>query len=175
MLRALPYIGLGLLLYIGFAFAQIFRPEEMNSLIVKLDVFGLTAASRYEHARQDKIMRLEQDAYGMPIGSLEKTVLLNHTVFINASAQMVEYALGAPKIPFKARNSRKMIYVYFLANDKWPTVFEFKCVRNTDECNGDAGEVNKNLYALVKAYKESKIDVDNLILEETAAAQGAKK
>jgi len=151
------------MVYISLVYMQTYQPEEIDGLIVKIDIFGLTQLSRYEHARQEKIKQLEYDAYGNPIGSLEKQVLHNHTVFINATAQMVEYALGPPKIPLKAKNSPKMLYVYFLANDKRPTVFEFKCIKNNEECNTrNNGEINKDIFVLVKAYKESKIDVDNL-------------
>ncbi len=170
MLRALSAIAVCLGVIVLLLYMQTFEPEALDSLIMKMDAFGLTQASREEHARQDRIMRLEQDAYGTPIGSLEKTALLNHTVFINASAQMVEYALGSPKTSLKAKNSTRMLYVYFLANDKWPTVFEFRCVKNNNECDaGNHGEINKGLYALVKAYKESKIDVDNLKRQENSA------
>ncbi|HEU5047624.1 MAG TPA: hypothetical protein VFT64_07265 [Rickettsiales bacterium] len=132
---------------------QEYQPEELNDLIVKVDVFGITGLSKYEHYRQDRIKRLTG------IGVTEKEILLKHMVFIGATAEMVEYALGMPKLVFKdsvSNPAHRLYYVYFLVGDKRPTVFEFSCIaKNTQACELTD---NKTIFALSRAYKKSTID-----------------
>ncbi len=160
MLRFLPYVIITFVVYVGLIYMQTYQPEELNQLIIRIDVFGITDLSKYEHWRQDKIKRLDT------IGSLEKQVLLNHTVFIGATAEMVEYALGAPKLSFKGRagNIDMLYYVYFIANDKRPTVFEFSCDKESEDCKNP--ETHKDIFVLKKAYKKSTIDLEHLDVQE---------
>lgn len=153
MLRTLPYIVISLMVYIGLIYMQDYQPEALNDLIIKVDVFGLTGISKYEHYRQDRIKRLTG------VGATEKEILLKHMVFLGATAEMVEYALGQPKLVFKDginNPAHRLYYVYFLAGDKRPTVFEFSCnAINTRACELTD---NKAIFALSKAYKKSTID-----------------
>lgn len=155
MLRVIPYIVISGIIYIMLIYMQDYQPEELEALIIKFDIMGLTNASKYEHYRQNKIKTLNG------IGATEKEILLNHTVFLGATAEMVEYALGPPKLLFKDRDSspvHRIFYVYFLVGDKRPTMFEFACTANNpEECKSTE---NKSIFVLSKAYKKSTIDFD---------------
>ena len=160
MLRLLPYITISIVVYMFLIYMENYQPETLNKIIISVDVLGITDISKYEHYRQDKIKRLDN------IGSLEKEVLLNHTVFIGATAQMVEYALGTPKLAFKGKNNvgDLLYYVYFIANDKRPTVFEFSCKIAGTDC--DTPEQHKDIFVLNKAYKKSTIDLEHFDVQE---------
>ena len=165
MLRALPYIVVTVMVYILLIYMQDYQPEELNALIIRIDVFGLTKISKYEHYREDKIKRLSG------IGATEKEILLNRTVYLGATAEMVEYALGPPKLLFKDKDTNPMhrlFYVYFLVGDKRPTVFEFSC--NTPSVDDCKSADNKSIFVLSKAYKKSTIDfnIDSSGADETS-------
>src|SRR5262249_49390822 len=149
-----------ILVYMGLLYMQTFQPEELNQLIIRADIFEITELSKNEHSRQDKIKRLET------IGNLEKQVLLNHTVFLGATAEMVEYALGPPKQVLFQENpvGNALYYVYFLVGDKRPTIFMFGCVGTPEQCK--LHENYKQIFTLSKAYKKSTLDVDNMNVQE---------
>lgn len=168
MLRLFPYITLGLLVYILYIYIDNYYPNAIDDLIIRADVFKYSPIAKKEYARQDAINRLEYDAYGKPIGTLEKQVLINHTVFIGATAQMVEYALDAPaQVVFRGA---KLYYVYFLAGDKRPTVFEFVCAKNDPALCNSMQDYKQN-FGLSKAYKKSTIDLGNLDEDSPAPAR----
>ncbi len=119
-----------------FAYASQVRPEVVRELLIQVDVFGLTQPSRHEMERKRHINNLK-------ITWEEKQVLLNRTVFMGASVDMVRLALGEPKKTLQKELPERgaAIYlVYYLPNDKRPTILVF--VKNE----------------LVQAYKGSALD-----------------
>ena len=143
-----------------------YQPEMLADITIKMDILELTTVSRNEHERLNKIKRLNT------IGILEKEVLINHNVFIGATAQMMEYAIGLPKHVLKSNiNANLLYYVYFLASEKKPTFFEVICNTSaakgcTIECTNASNECkipdeNKVNFVLNKAYRRSAIDLSN--------------
>lgn len=166
MYRFLPYIFIAVLVYMVLFYFETYQADLLENMIIKADIMGITRASKREHERVDKIKRLEN------IGSLEKQVLIDHTVFIGATAEMMEYAIGAPKhILRNPADTAMLYYVYFLAGDKRPTFFEMNCAGETPEkckyaCAESSNECtlpleNRAFFVLAKAYKRSAIDVSS--------------
>lgn len=169
MFRLFPYIIIAILVYLALLYMQTYQPDKLNELIVSADIFRITEISKYEHYREDQIKRLEGKVCTPrechDIGLEEKQVLLNHTVFLGATAEMVEYALGTPKQVLFQEASSALYYVYFLAGDKRPTVFLFSCTQAAPQCK--LHENYRKIFTLSKAYKKSTIDIENLNVQET--------
>ena len=142
MLRSIPYIILAILVYTGLFYMQNYQPETMHSMLMKIDVFGITPTGEEEQARQQRIRSLT-------IPYEEKQVLMQRTVFMGATSGMVKLALGEPKKVveriWENNPTRPLLiyYVYFLVNDSRPTVLIFQDDR------------------LINAYKGSALDVGN--------------
>jgi hypothetical protein len=127
MLRTLPYISVFLLACLTLFYLHDYQPQLWNTLLVNVDVFDLTPEARYEHARISAINRL-------PIHYEEKQVLINHTVFLGATEEMVRLALGEPKKtypPAVLKNEQGedvivMYDVYYLQGSLRPTRMEFQ-------------------------------------------------
>jgi hypothetical protein len=140
MLRALPYILAGVLAYLVLFYMESYQPELMTDILIQVDVFGVTRIAKEEQQRLTDIKNLT-------IPYEEKQVLVNRTVFMGASPDMVKLALGNPqKIVEKIWEGKSVMltyYVYYLPNDKRPTVLVF--------------QENK----LVNAYKDSAINISN--------------
>jgi len=121
-----------------FFYIAVYQPEFVNNLLIKVDVFGITKVAKEEQDRIEKIRALT-------IPYEEKQVLLNRTVFMQASQEMVKLALGSPQKtieqPWAEHNTLLIYYVYYLAQDKRPTILVF--------------ENDK----LIKAYKGSALDL----------------
>lgn len=113
-------------------YLQIFRPTLVKELIISVDVVGVTSLAQSEQNRQIQINQL-------PITFEEKQVLINKTVFLGATPQMVQLALGSPKE--SKRGGRETIYIYYLPDDPRPTILRFQRDR------------------LVHAYKGSALDL----------------
>lgn len=115
------------------------RPDQLHNALIAADVMGWTEASQEERTRINKIMTLT-------IKFEQKQALVNRTVFIGATNEMVFLALGTPKksVTVPARNgvSERLIWQYHFPGDNRPTIFEF--------------ENDK----LITAYKVSTIDVN---------------
>lgn len=163
MHRLLPYVGLAFLMYVLLIYLQTYHSDDVKDWVIRMDVLDITDMSKLEHYREDRIKRLEG------LDADQKLALINHTVFIGATARMVELALGSPNAhipPIVKKNL--LFYIYLLANDKRPTVFEFKCTsQNIAECTiGEQNDGYKDVFTLSQAYKKSAIDVDTLSSEE---------
>jgi hypothetical protein len=111
---------------------HIYRPQFMKELILVIDLFGMTDLGRSEQERLAAINRL-------PITYEEKQVLINRTIFLGATSQMVSLALGTPSE--HREQATGTIYVYYLPDDPRPTILKF----SRDK--------------LVQAYKGSALDL----------------
>lgn len=112
----------------------------MANLLIKVDVFGLTRVAGEEQVRLAKIKDL-------PLSYEEKQVLVQRTVFMGATHDMVKLALGEPRKVverlWEGKNVMLTYYIYYLPNDTRPTILVFQ----NDK--------------LVNAYKGSALDVGN--------------
>lgn len=148
MLRFLIYIMFVVgAIYVTLLYMYIdnYQPEAMDKFLLKVDVLGVTDLARKEQGRLAQIRNLT-------IHYEEKQVLINHTVFMGATPEMVRLALDEPQ-----KTVDKDIfkyYVYYLPNDNRPTVLVFK------------KEDSDSIYKLVKAYKGSAIDFVNSELDQ---------
>ncbi len=118
-------------------YIQFYKPTLVKELILSIDTFGVTSIGQEEISRQAAIRQLPKLTYE------ERQVLINRTVFLGATPNMVMLALGAPK-ERKAYHSPKgngTIYIYYLPDDPRPTILRFE-----DE-------------KLVHAYKGSALDL----------------
>ena len=80
--KIIVYLGLMVSIFVFFLYLQIYRPTFVKELILAIDVFGVTEVGTAEQQRLDSINKL-------PITYEEKQVLINKTVFLGASPQMV--------------------------------------------------------------------------------------
>ena len=150
MLRALPYISVLLLACISLFYLHDYQPELWNSLLVEVDVFDLTPQARYEHARVYAINHL-------PIHYEEKQVLINHTVFLGATEDMVKLALGEPTKTYppgilkneQGQDVLVMYEIYYISDSLRPTRLEFQ------------QDKEDQLYKLVDAKKGSALEWGN--------------
>lgn len=146
-MRALPYIILALLVYGVLFYLETYEPEVLTTILIQVDVFGVTRVAEAEQQRLAAIKNLT-------IPYEEKQVLVDRTVFMGATEEMVKLALGEPKkvverIWEDKDHNKKMLtyYVYYLPGDKRPTILVF--------------EFDNAEYTLVNAYKGSAIDIGN--------------
>lgn len=95
-------------------------PYQMHELIISVDRFGITDAGAQEQNRIRLINRLS-------ITYEEKQVLINRTVFLSATREMVLLALGQPVCAFKteATASAPEYWIYYIRNETKPTQLEF--------------------------------------------------
>lgn len=137
-MRILLYITLGILVYAVLFYLQTYRPETMAEFLVKVDVFGFTDIARQEQERLGKIRDLT-------IPYEEKQVLINRTVFIGATYDMVKLALGQPKkiLQRAAEGSSVALiyYVYYLPGDKRPTILVFQQDKLTNAYKGSVLDI----------------------------------
>jgi hypothetical protein len=126
--------------YAALFYLQTYQPEMMTRLLIQVDVFGFTRVADQEQQRLERIKELT-------IPYEEKQVLVNRTVFMGAGSDMVKLALGKPKKiyeqPWPAKNVMLVYYIYYLPNDKRPTILVFQDDK------------------LIYAYKGSALDVGN--------------
>ena len=154
MMRTLPYILLGLIVYAVLFYLDNFQPALLNTLLIQVDVFGVTHIAEQEQARLAKIKSLKDDS-GYPLAYQYKLVLINHTVFMGASPEMVRLALNEPAgciidghyIPGPVNNATcktppqaGFSYVYYLPDDTRPTIFVFENDKLVNACKGSSAE-----------------------------------
>ncbi len=134
MRRSYTLIFLLILIFGVLTYLNLTRPEVVQNLLIKIDVFGITELSRNEQERESKINNL-------PITWEEKQVLLNKTVFMDASPEMVKLALGDPKKTLQKTmndNRVELSLIYYLPNDKRPTILVFVGDKLTQAYKGSA-------------------------------------
>lgn len=138
MFRAIQYLILIVTTAMICFYMVAYQPDMVKRLLINVDVLGITSVAKEEHERVEKIRSL-------PIPIEEKQVLINRTVFMQATPEMVKLALGDPKKtfekPWQERGTMLTYYVYYLPEDKRPTILVFE--------NGK----------LIHAYKGSALDI----------------
>ena len=142
MQKTVMYLAIAVLTGASLSYVSVSRPEMLDSLLLRVDVLGITEAGAKEKQRIETIRSLE-------IPFEKKKVLMERTIFMGASRQMVYLALGEPrkaqryKTPISGSSGKDVTeeWVYFFKGDSRPTVLEFK------------GQV------LIGAHKTSKLDV----------------
>jgi hypothetical protein len=123
MFRLLQYIILTGTIVMSMVYVSMYQPDLINKLLINFDVFGITTVAKTEHERIEKIRALT-------IPYEEKQVLMKRTIFMQATQEMVKLALGEPKKKLERmwteRNTMLVYYVYYLAEDKRPTILIFQ-------------------------------------------------
>jgi hypothetical protein len=137
MWRTLPFLILGFACYLLIVYLDNYQPQMMTDILIQVDVFGVTRVGEMEKERLLTIKNLT-------IPYEEKEVLVNRTVFMGATTEMVHLALGAPKKevtrPWPQQKTMLLYWVYYLPNDHRPTVLVF------------------NDHKLIYAYKDSALE-----------------
>lgn len=140
MIRLLPYMLLMVIIYGVLFYTQKYQPELVNKLFINIDIIGVTEIAKKENERLYEIRNLN-------LTYPEKQVLMNHTVFIGATKEMVKLAIGEPKKEIWKND--KLYYVYYLPGDSRPTLLVFNYDKNGDK------------YKLSNAYKTSALYISN--------------
>lgn len=111
-------LGAGGVYWLGQKF-----PDTMKDLIISVDRFGITEVGALEQKRVRTINRL-------PITYEEKQVLVQRTVFLSATREMVYLALGAPvcrlQSPKTATEPATEYWIYYIEGDRKPTKLAFQ-------------------------------------------------
>ena len=142
----LRYIAIILLILMGGTLwygIGSYRPDIMNKLLISMDVLGVSEVARDEQQRRTHIDKLN-------ITFEEKQVLLNRTVFMGASTDMVRLALGDPTKAIRRplQNKREAMYlVYYLPKSKRPTILVFLDDRLTQAYMGSALDMEASGFA----------------------------
>lgn len=97
-------------------------PDKIRDLLIVVDRFGITEVGAAEQARIRTINRL-------PITYEEKQVLIQRTVFLGATREMVHLALGDPvcvlQTPVEGHGTIES-WVYYIEGDRKPTQLAFQ-------------------------------------------------
>lgn len=108
--------------WFSYSIAQRF-PAEAKNLLIAVDRLGITAVGAAEQARIYHINH-------MPITFEEKRVLIERTVFLGATREMVELALGTPvcrlETPAYKGQAAMEHWVYYIERDRKPTKLSFQ-------------------------------------------------
>lgn len=116
-------IAILLLIGGGLYWAATRFPDKVEDLIIKVDRFGITEAGAIEQRRIYDINHLR-------ITYEEKQVLIQRTVFLSATRDMVRLALGDPvcKLQSRATSSEPATeyWVYYIEGDRKPTKLAFQ-------------------------------------------------
>lgn len=98
-------------------------PHQMKAFLISFDQFGITNVGASEQSRIRRINRLA-------ITHEEKQVLIKRTVFLGATREMVDMALGTPTCSYStnATADKKVaeVWVYFIEGDPKPTLLAFQ-------------------------------------------------
>ncbi|MCH2548125.1 MAG: hypothetical protein MK052_11025 [Alphaproteobacteria bacterium] len=98
-------------------------PDKVSDLIISIDRFGITDVGALEQKRIRTINRLA-------VTYEEKQVLIQRTVFLNATREMVYLALGDPMCVLQtpATKSEPAIesWVYYIEGERKPTKLAFQ-------------------------------------------------
>lgn len=93
----------------------------MRDLIIAVDKFGITEVASAEKRRVALIKQLN-------IPFEKKLVLMKRNVFMGAKREMVQLALGNPRMAGKSQGKnggQVEQWIYYLAHDNRPTILEF--------------------------------------------------
>lgn len=125
MKKFIPHLLIAILTMGSVIYMDRLQPAAMESLLMKIDTFGITSVGAKEKLRVAQIKSL-------PITYEQKQVLIGRTIFMGANTTMVFLALGNPRsasaTPEDAATQRPKIdkWVYYFSGDKRPTVLEFE-------------------------------------------------
>lgn len=106
----------------SLSYVQTTDPEALEDLLVRIDVFGISTVAAEENVRIEQIRALS-------IPYEKKKVLMERTIFMGATRQMVVLALGQPREASAISAPSKNIterWVYFFKDEQRPTVLEFE-------------------------------------------------
>jgi hypothetical protein len=140
-MRLLLYACVAILTTGALSYVQRVDPAAIQDLLVKVDMLGFTQAAQQESQRLAKIRALT-------IPYEKKKALIERTIFMGATKEMVTLALGEPrsmqKNPTNTKGGKKTSerWVFFFKEDARPTILEFE--KDT----------------LVSAYKSSNLDAE---------------
>ncbi len=140
MIRILSFLIVAIMTTAGLTYVDRTNPDAIKELLLHIDVLGITPEGSKERARIEQINAL-------PIPFEQRKILMERTIFMGASPEMVSLALGAPQE--QQNGSRASMgttisqqrWIYFLKDEQRPTVLEFE--------NG----------VLISAYKGSALEV----------------
>lgn len=142
MLRLLSVLIIAIMTTAGLTYVDRSNPEAIKDLLLHIDVLGITPEGARE---RDRLTAIET----LPIPYEQKKVLMERTVFMGASPEMVRLALGAPKesqqgsrVHMGTRISQER-WIFYFKDDQRPTILEFE---NS---------------VLISAYKSSALDVNS--------------
>ncbi len=117
--------GVTVMVFVGIVLAglRFFEPQTYHSLTLVLDFSQKPGDAKFEQQRISKINLL-------PISDEKKRILMNHTIFLDASTTMVTLAVGEPKYKEKPLMDEKGQtvdrWVYHFNGDYRPTVLQFE-------------------------------------------------
>lgn len=99
-------------------------PDKMKDLLISVDRFGITDVGAAEQQRVRTINRLNSITYE------ERQVLIQRTVFLGATREMVYLALGDPvcvlQVPATTQQPASEAWVYYIEGDRKPTQLLFQ-------------------------------------------------
>jgi hypothetical protein len=110
-------------------YLQFYKPDLFKRLILSVDIVGITEIGKAEKSRLSTINTL-------PITYEEKQVLVNHTVFLGATPEMVMLSLGNPREQRRYRGGD--VLVYYDQDDPRPTLLQFERGKLTRASKGSA-------------------------------------
>lgn len=125
MKKFIPYLLVAIVTMVSVIYVDRLQPAAMDSLLMKIDTFGITSVGAKEKLRVAQIKSLT-------ITYEQKQVLIGRTIFMGADTTMVFLALGNPRsasaTPGDASSHKPKIdkWVYYFSGDKRPTVLEFE-------------------------------------------------
>lgn len=112
-------IGSGIFFWVAQAF-----PDKMKDLLISVDRFGITDVGAAEQQRVRSINRLRTITFE------ERQVLIQRTVFLGATREMVYLALGDPvcvlQVPASRQQPAAEAWVYYIEGDRKPTQLLFQ-------------------------------------------------
>lgn len=98
-------------------------PDKVKDLLISVDRFGITEVGAAEQMRIRTINRLS-------LTYEEKQVLIQRTVFLGATREMVYLALGEPvcvlQTPLAEQQGTVESWVYYIEGDRKPTQLAFQ-------------------------------------------------
>lgn len=107
-----------ILIILTLVYITIFQQETVDRFLKKYDFMGLTGAGQSEKTRLYRITNL-------PIPFEQRQALKNGTIFLGATKEMVQLAIGDPvEKPTATENGEK--WVYFFSENSRPTYLFFK-------------------------------------------------
>lgn len=139
--RTLLYAGVLMITFASIFYMNREHPTVVRELLLNVDAFGLTEVGAQERQRIAYIRQLD-------IPYEKKDVLINRTVFMGASREMVYLALGNPRSATKQYdpNSKKTLetWAYYFPEESRPTMLVFEDGVLSSAYKGSALDIKKS-------------------------------